>query len=74
MYKVCDDKFYFCFQSQAQECVYESLTLDRNTQGVLQYGQLAQEASLVNEPPHKKTNTMHRRKQRRRSAVQLLHS
>lgn len=33
--------------SQAQECVYESLTLGGITQGILQYSYVAQEASMV---------------------------
>ena len=35
------------FQSQAQECVYESLTLGGIEQGILQYLAVAQEASMV---------------------------
>ena len=35
------------FQSQAQECVYESLTLGGIEQGILKYLAVAQEASMV---------------------------
>lgn len=35
------------FQSQAQECVYESLILTGISQGVLQYSYAAQEAAVV---------------------------
>jgi len=39
--------FFLILQSQAQECVYESLTLTGISQGVQQYSYAAQEAAMV---------------------------
>lgn len=44
--------YYYMFQSQAQECVYEKLTIGGITQGILEYCLMAQEASMV-------TNVIH---------------